>query len=170
MEKHMAAPEPTRPARRIHNTRITMTDKMIVLADLGRVKAFRVTHDMLTSKPQIELVYDCEFLESHTRLVDKVTDYAGRFGSPGMPGASISEAHNMRGEAERRLIRMVAEKICDLVRGQRYWYLAAGEGINARLVDHLDPDARATLVKNIPSDLVKIPKQQILDHFMTAVA
>jgi hypothetical protein len=35
----------------------TMTDKMIVLADLGRVKAFRVTYDMMTSKPQLELVH-----------------------------------------------------------------------------------------------------------------
>jgi hypothetical protein len=147
-----------------------MTDKMIVLADLGRVKAYRVTHDLLTSKPQIELVYDCEFLESHTRLAASVSDHAGRFAAGGMSGASISENHNLRGETERRLIRLVAEKICDLVQGQRSWYLAAGEGINARLIDHLNPAVRSALAKNIPSDLVKTPKQQILDYFMTAVA
>jgi len=146
-----------------------MTDKLIVLADLGRVKAFRVTHDILTSKPQVELVYDCEFLEAHGHLADRLTDHAGRFYSNGANGASIRENNNLRVENERRLIRLVAEKISDLVQGERCWYLAAAESINSRIVDHLHPEARAVLFKNIPSDLVKIPKQHLLDHFTAPV-
>jgi len=145
-----------------------MTDKMIVLADLGRVKAFRVTYDMMTSKPHLELVYDCEFLGAHGRLADKVTDLAGRFPMSGTPGASNGENHNLREENERRLIRMVAEKISELAEGQRYWFLAAGEGINGRIVEHLRPEARASLIKNVPADLVKVPKQQVMDYFQTA--
>ena len=147
-----------------------MTDKMIVLADLGRVKAFRVTYDMMTSKPQIELVYDCEFPEAHTRLLDKVTDQAGRFPLSGKPGASNGENHNLRTETERRLIRLVAGKISDLVQNQRYWHLAAGEGINGQILAHLRPDIRSTLVRNVSADLVKTPKHEILDHFMAAAA
>ena len=145
-----------------------MTDKMIVLADLGRVKAFRVTYDVMTSKPQLEQVYDCEFTEAHGRLLDKVTDMAGRFHAVGSSGASTSENHNLRVETERRLIRLVAEKISELVQGQRYWYLAAGEGINGRIVELLPPEARAALSRNIAADLVKTPKQQIMDHFLTS--
>jgi len=147
-----------------------MTDKMIVLADLGRVKAFRVTHDMMHSRPQLELVYDCEFLEAHGRLLDKVTDLAGRFPVSGSAGASNSEHHQLREENERRLIRLVAEKISELVQGERYWFLAAGEGINGRILDHLRPEIRASLYKNIPADLVKTPKQQIMDYFMASAA
>lgn len=144
-----------------------MTDKMIVLADLGRVKAFRVTYDMMTSKPQLELVFDCEFPDAHGRLLDKVTDQAGRFSVDGSPGASNGENHNLRVETERRLIRLVAGKIGELVHTERYWYLAAAEGINSRLLDQLRPEVRATLQKNLVADLVKTPRQQLLDHFLS---
>jgi len=142
-----------------------MTDKMIVLADLGRVKAFRVTYDMMTSKPQLELVFDCEFPEAHGRLLDKVTDEAGRFPMGGASGMSNGENHNLRIETERRLIRLVAGKINELARSERCWYLAAGEGINGRIIDQLSPETRAALYKNIAADLLKTPKQQILDYF-----
>jgi hypothetical protein len=140
---------------------------MIVLAGLGRVKAFRVSQDLMSSKPQIDLVYDCEFIDAHRRMVDRVTDQAGQFPVSGMAGASNGENHNLRGETERRLIRMVAEKINDLVHDERCWYLAAGEGINGRILDQLPPEVRSTLYKNIPSDLVKTPRQELLGHFVT---
>jgi hypothetical protein len=76
----------------------------------------------------------------------------------------------MRGENERRLIRLVAEKIGELVQGERFWYLAAGEGINGRLIDHLGPETRGSLCKNVTADLVKMPKQQVLDYFLAAAA
>ena len=145
-----------------------MTDKMIVLADLGHVKAFRVTHDMLTSKPRIELTYECEFPEAHIRLGQTVTDQAGRFAQEGTPGSSTWENHNLRAENERRLLCIVAGKISELVQGQRYWYLAAAESVNGRIIEHLHPDARAGLVKNVASDLVKTPKDQILGRFALA--
>jgi hypothetical protein len=145
-----------------------MTDKMIVLADLGHVKAFRVTHDMQNPKPHIELSYECEFPEAHIRLGQTVTDQAGRFAQGNKPGSSTWENHNLRAENERRLLHQVAEKISELVQNQRTWYLAAAESVNSRLVELLNPAARATMVRNIASDLVKIPKDQILGHFATA--
>jgi hypothetical protein len=146
-----------------------MTAKMIVLADLGRVKAYRVTHDMMTSKAQVEMVYDCEFLEAHRRVVDRVTDSAGRYAAAGNSGGSTSEAHGMADETERRQIRTVAEKINELVEGEKYWYLAAPENINGRLIVYLRPSARASLVRNLPADLVKVRKQELLDHFLAPV-
>jgi hypothetical protein len=145
-----------------------MTGKMIVLAGLGRVKAFRITPDMMTSKPQMELVYDCEFPDAHHRLKDLVTDMAGGFPVSGKPGTSIGENHNLRVETERRLIRQVAEKIGELARGQRCWYLAAAENINGRIIELLSPEVRAALFKNVTADLVKTRKQEVLDHFMAS--
>ena len=143
-----------------------MTDKMIVLADLGRVKAYRVTYDMMTSKAQVEQVYDCEFLDSHLRMADRVSDSAGRYAAMGASGASTSDDNGMMDETERRLIRMVAEKISELVAGERYWYMAAPENINGRIIVHLQPPARSGLLKNLTADLVKVPKQTLLDYFL----
>jgi hypothetical protein len=145
-----------------------MTDKLIVLADLGRVKAYRVTHDALDSKAQVNMVYDCEFLEAHWRVMDRVTDSAGRFATMGTSGASTSENHGMEEETERRLIRLVGEKISELVNGEKYWYLAAPYSINSRLMAHLRQPAREGLVKNLTADLVKVRKQDLLDHFLAA--
>ena len=145
-----------------------MTDKMIVLADLGHVKAFRVTHDMLTSKPRIDLSYECEFPEAHIRLGQTVSDQAGRFAQEGTPGSSTWENHNLRAENERRLLRLVAGKIGELVQGQRFWCLAAAQSVNSRIIEHLQPEVRATLIRNVTSDLVKTPKDRILGHFAVA--
>jgi len=147
-----------------------MTDKMIVLADLGRVRAFRVTYDPMTSRPQLVLIYDCEIADTHGRVLDKAADPAGRFAGNGSPGASNRENHNMRIETERRLIRLVAEKISELAHGQRYWYLAAGEGINGRIVEQLPADTRSRLYKNVSADLVKTPRQEIMEYFMPSAA
>ncbi len=137
-----------------------MTEKIIILADLGRVKAFRVTPDMMTAKPQLELVQDCEFPAAHQRMVDRVSDQAGSFTTGGRPGSSISENHNLRGETERRLIQLIAEKIGELVQGQRCWYLAAGENINARIVEQLSSEAKAALYKNIPAHWSRLPSRK----------
>ena len=75
----------------------------------------------------------------------------------------------MADETERRQIRTVAEKINELVEGEKYWYLAAPENINGRLIVYLRPSARASLVRNLPADLVKVRKQELLDHFLAPV-
>jgi hypothetical protein len=144
-----------------------MTDKLIVIADLGRVKAYRVTRDDMSPTPRLELVDDLEFMDAHGRLLDKVTDKAGRFpgNGTGPGGMSIGEKHGIQEETERRLVRQVAERISELARNERIWYLAAVKEINPRVVEKLDPNVRATMAKNISADLIKIPKDQILSHF-----
>ncbi len=146
-----------------------MTDKMIVLADLGRVKAYRLSYET-GEKPRIEMVYDCEFPDAHGRLLDKLTDQAGRFTDSGTSGTSTRENHNLRDEIERRLVRLVAQTVNDLARNQRYWFLAATQEINARILDLLPASARATLLRNVVADLVKIPKQQVMEYFLVSAS
>lgn len=147
-----------------------MTDKLIVVADLGRVKAYRVTRDEMSPNPRLQLVDDVELTDAHGKVLDKVTDKAGRFpgNGTGPGGMSIGEPHNFHLENERRLLRQVAERINDLVKGVRIWYLAAVKEINPRLVESLSPQARATMAKNLPADLIKIPKDEILERFQAA--
>jgi len=144
-----------------------MTDKLIVVADLGRVKAYRVTRDDMSPTPKLDLVDDMEFTDAHGRLLDKLTDKAGRFpgNGTGPGGMSIGEKHGIQEETERRLVKQVAERISTLAKNERIWYLAAVKEINPRVVENLHPGVRATMAKNISADLIKIPKEQILSHF-----
>jgi hypothetical protein len=144
-----------------------MTDKLIVVADLGRVKAYRVTRDDMSPTQRLELVDDVELTDAHGRLVDKLTDKAGRFpgNSTGPGGMSIGENHNLQVETEKRLLKQVAERISNLAKNERVWYLAAVKEINPRVVESLDPTVRATMAKNVSADLIKIPKENILSHF-----
>lgn len=139
-----------------------MTDKMIVLANLGRVKAYRVTQDEMTSTPHLELADDFEFIESHERFQTRVSDQAGH-----LPGTGNGEDHNLTLETERRILKQAAEKIDALVAHQHAWYLAAPAGINARLVECLSAPARTSLAKNVQADLVKIPSQELSGHFQS---
>src|SRR5947208_170374 len=82
------------------------------------------------SKPNLQLQDDIRFTEAHGRLLDKVTDRAGRFPSNGSPGMSIGENHNLQLETERRLLKQVAERIETLVKNEHYWFLAANAEIN----------------------------------------
>ena len=138
-----------------------MKDKMILLADLGRVKAYRLHHDPRNSTPQVELVDDFEFLESHERMRLRVSDQAGH-----LPGTGNGEDHNLQLETERRLVKEAADKICALVQGKGAWYLAAPGKINARLVECLSPEARASLAKNVQADLVKTSPEKLPGHFL----
>jgi protein required for attachment to host cells len=144
-----------------------MTDKLIVVADLGRVKAFRVSRDDMSPNSRLELVDDVELMDAHGRLLDKVTDKAGRFpgNGTGPGGMSIGEKHGIQEETERRLLRQVVERINTLAKNEHIWYLAAVKEINPRVVEKLDPDVRSKMAKNISADLIKIPKDQILSHF-----
>lgn len=146
-----------------------MTDKLIVVADLGRVKAYRLSHDDMSPTPRLELVDDVQMAEAHGRLLDKVTDKAGRFPGKGTGpgGMSISENHNLTLETERRLLKKVAERIDGLVKNERVWYLAAVKEINPRVVESLSPAARQSMVKNVSADLTRTPKEELLSHFQT---
>jgi hypothetical protein len=145
-----------------------MPHKLIVLADLGRLKAFRVTRDEMTSTLHVELAEEISFLDGQEKLVNKVTDKAGRFpASGGNNGGGAGENHNLQSEIQKRLIKRLGEGINDLVRRENptVWHFAAAQEINQRIVDTLCSEAKAKLSKSVGSDLTKIGKSELLSHF-----
>src|SRR4051812_1798572 len=97
-----------------------MPHKLIVLADLGRLKAFRVTRDEMTSKVHVELAEELNFLDGPGKMLDKVTDKAGRFpASGGANGGGAGENHNLQTEIQKRLIKRLGEGINDLVKREQ---------------------------------------------------
>lgn len=81
------------------------------------------------------------FEEAHTRLVEMVTDLAGRRAAPTQKnwGAPLSDDHNLDLEFRRRLIRHIASHIERLIQGgdcQSCW-LAAPKEITHQIVQEL---------------------------------
>ena len=144
-------------------------NKLIIAADLGHFKAYRVRKAPMES-PRISLIESYDALEGHARLSDQYSDRTGRFGNfksnkGGTTGSG--EPHNIELEKSRRIVRLIARVINSLVASDDCdgWHLAAGKKINGQIVDNLEPTVKARLEKKITANLTKVDRSEILEHF-----
>ncbi len=149
-----------------------MKNILVVVTDLGCLKAYRLENDHPNSTPRLEPVDEFQCADAHERLVDKVTDLAGRFprrtGAPHATGAmSDGERHNIELEKRKRLVRQLAQRLNALARNPEVesCMLAASREINHQLVEALEPQVRAKIAKNLPADLTKVERAALLRHF-----
>ena len=148
--------------------------KLIVIADLGSLKAYRVIRNENDPSPVFELAADTAFADAHQRVLDRVTDQAGRFPSGGQcregGGMSYGERHNEAEEVRKAQLRKLAGEINALARTEqcRTIYLAAPKTINNRLLDLLDSAVRPCVRRNLALDLTKAPKLELLRRFEEA--
>ncbi len=89
-----------------------MTRTLLVVADLGRLKAYRWDENRRYSHPRLELVDDTETGVTH-RLSEDLTDQAGQYrkglgDSEGPSALSDGEPHNIDLERRRRAIKTLA--------------------------------------------------------------
>ena len=143
---------------------------MLVVADLGGFKAFRLENNNLHRAPRLEFLEQFDNSEAHGRLVDRVSDLSGRFPrGTGLKAGAMSdgERHNIELESRKRLVRKLAQRLNSLGRGEAIerCFLAASKEINCQLLEELDPQVRAKIAKNIPADLTKLDHTQIMRHF-----
>jgi hypothetical protein len=145
---------------------------LLVVADLGGFKAFKLeNNNKLNSTPRLELLEHFHNQEAHGRIVDRVSDLSGRFpratGGRGGGAMSDGERHNMELESRKRFIRQLAQRLNVLARSQDIdrCFLAASREINHPLLKELDPQVRAKIAKNVPADLTKLGRTEILSHF-----
>ncbi|GBD96238.1 MAG TPA: hypothetical protein ENG83_06295 [Nitrospirae bacterium] len=146
-----------------------MDKRIIIIADLGHFRAYRITKEPLES-PGLTLIESYDSIEGHGKLGDKLSDAAGRFGRGGGKdevAKGSGERHNIELETEKRLTKMIAKDIEALIGSEKCkkWYLAACEKINSQIIENLKPEVKAGLVKNIVGDLTKINKSEILSRF-----
>lgn len=144
-------------------------DKIIILADLGHFRAYRVSKGAM-DRNKIELIESFDTLEGHGKLGEKVTDSAGRFGVDGgrLKGSTgYGEPHNLELETKKRLIKLIAHDVNSLIEKQncQKWFFAASKTINNQIIENLNPPVLKKLYKNIPSNLSKVNKSEILQHF-----
>ena len=149
-----------------------MKNTLLVVADLGGFKAFRVeNNNHINRTPRLQFLEQFENTAAHGRLIDKVSDLSGRFprstGVKTQGAMSDGERHNIELESRKRFVRQLAQRLNTLARDREIerCFLAASREINHQLLEELEPEVRAKIVKNVPADLTKIEQIDILRHF-----
>src|SRR5215471_16701417 len=124
---------------------------LLVVADLGGFKAFRLENNDGQRTPRLEFLEQYDNQQAHGRLVDRVSDLSGRFprGTGMKAGGAMSdgERHNIELESRKRLVRQLAQRLNSLARNKEIerFFLAASREINSQLVGELEPQVRAKL-------------------------
>jgi Protein required for attachment to host cells len=143
---------------------------LIVVADRGSLKAYQV-HETPTRGPSLQLIQAFNLTEAHGRLLDKVSDQAGRFpvgdGGTGRHMNAIAERTQMEAETNRRIRKELAERIVEIVKSSNItgWSFAAPSPCYKAIIDLLPPDVRDRIVEHVKSDLVNIEPSKLSAHF-----
>lgn len=143
---------------------------LIIVADRGSLKAYKV-NETPTRGPSLHLIQAFDLTDAHGRLVDKVTDLAGRFpvsdGAGVHHASSIAERTQLDTENDRRIYKQLADQIGKIIdgSGKDGWSFAAPAEIHGAIVDLLPSAARNRIVEHVKSDLVKVEPAKLQAHF-----
>jgi hypothetical protein len=141
---------------------------IIIVVNRGTLKAYELEQvPMHGWVPR--LLDETIFAEAHGRYRDKFSDQAGAFPATGTLGyaTALAERHGMETEGEARLFKHIGEQVSELLRKHQpeRWSFAAASEINLGILEHVAPEWRERLARNIKSDLVKVPVRSLLQHF-----
>ncbi len=149
-----------------------MKDSLLIVADLGLLRAYRKTQDSADRQPHLELIEELKPESAHQKLSDQVTDQAGRFprgGGSANTSGNLSAGENLNAEAEqdRQLISELAERINALLTDDTVTScsIAISGAIHKQLLEAIAPEARAKIGKVLSSNLAKTPPGELLAHF-----
>jgi hypothetical protein len=157
---------------RFFGQRFEMTpSSLVIVTDRGGLKAYRVD-ETPTRGPSLQLVQAFNLTDAHGKLVDKLSDVAGRFpvsdGAGGHHrGASIAERTQIEVETDRRIQKELADQITKIVssNGKEGWSFAAPAEIHGAIVDLLPQGVRERIVEHVKSDLVKTEPAKLVSRF-----
>ncbi len=141
---------------------------LVIVSDLGHFKAYAFERTD-RGTPRLEVIEEFESPESHTRVSEKLTDRAGRFGMGGERNSlkGYGDPHNLEQEEQRKVLKKIAsriEKVIEKNQPER-WYLSAPKRIQKQIVDLLSEKTRQKLRKALAADLTKFEKTEILERF-----
>jgi hypothetical protein len=148
-----------------------MNRRLLVVTDLGLLKAYELT-ETSRGTPHLDRIEELMLDEVHHRLTERITDLAGRRAAPTQKkwGAPMADDHNLRLETKRRVIRQIVGRLEELLQKRDYeacWLAADGE-INRQVLEQLPGGLRRRIEKNIPLDLIKASKEELLKRFVPA--
>jgi hypothetical protein len=144
---------------------------LVIVTDRGGLKAYRV-NETPTRGPSLQLVQAFNITDAHGKLIDKLSDSAGRFpvteGAGAHRGpASIAERTQFETEMDRRIQKELADQITKTVssNGKEGWSFAAPAEIHSAIVNLLPAAVRDRIVEHVKSDLVKVEPAKLISRF-----
>jgi len=116
-----------------------MKNTLVVVTDLGCLKAFRLENHHPDKPPRLEPIEEFNNAEAHGKLGEKVTDLSGRFprtsSAAHSAGAmSDGERHNIELESRKRLVRQLAQQFNALARGDTCAAAAEAAGLAEHII------------------------------------
>ena len=145
-----------------------LEDTIVIVGNQGELKVFKINKYERTIKGEIKIDYNLEtlntldYIDSHKKLQDIVTDQAGRFGD------NTGEEHELENERKKKVLKEIAEDIDSIntrLKPTRV-FLSFTKEYMPKLLDELSNESKEVLMKTIPLDLVKTPQDKILEYFL----
>lgn len=135
--------------------------KLIIVADMGELKSYKVQWIAETNRYHLELTNDIDYIEGRETRSESLSDDRGRFGH------SSGDDHGSEHEVEQRLVHQIADDISALLvdAPEGSCYLAFPAKHHKELTAALSEMDQKALSKNIAAGLVKCPVEDILSHF-----
>jgi len=146
--------------------------EIIITVDLGTINAYEIVRDPFkVESDRLEIIKSYVTHEPLTRASKKYSNSSGKFYQGGGTSGTTSgagEQHAVEIEAEKRLIKKLAQDINELVSDKNCnkWFLAADRSINKQLLEYLTPGVRAKLKKNVAANLTKFEKTELVSYFV----
>ena len=151
---------------------------VLILANLGEMKVYDAMPRDLEAeagvKPKnikLDLVDERNYVLTHWKLHEIVTDQAGRFKGGGQgrgtfTRGSIGERHSLENEIEEEVVREIAKDISNIATNKNVpWYLVMPNTIYIRVMDLVSPAAKEKLIKSLEKDLMKSDKMELAEIF-----
>lgn len=146
-----------------------MKKRLLILADLGHLKAYRLLYNAPGLKPKMELIGTFSTIEASGRLRDKLTDNPDlkRGDLAGMQQGITSdgERHNIDLEFQRRAVKDLARQIGEIIRkepGLDGCFFAAAKEPHNQIVEHLSAQARQQIIADWHEDLTNLPNGELV--------
>ncbi|QOR62697.1 host attachment protein [Sulfurovum sp. ST-21] len=151
---------------------------IVILANLGELKVYEAKPRDLEAeagiKPEnvkLDLIHDRNYLASHQKLHEVLTDQAGQFKGGSQERGSfsrggIAEKHTIEKEIEESVLREIAKDVSQIITEKNTAvYLAIPETIHKRVTERMQPQAKEKVVKIVEKDLMKTDKTELVDLF-----
>lgn len=147
-----------------------MSTTVIIVADAGALKAYRISEKSLIHKRKAELVKSIQYEEAHRKLSEVVSDQAGRFRGAGKifnAAGATGEEHNLLLDMQKKIIKHLAtdiESVIKLYAADAY-HLALSVKLYRPVLDALRKDIRAKLKRTVNADLTKETLGKLRERF-----
>jgi hypothetical protein len=150
-----------------------MKNKLVIVMDSGRFKAFRVEGNGVDSPRFIQIEDRQTNVEDHLSAL--VSDQQGQFGKgarSARAASSSGERHNIDLEFRRRALKEFARAVCKLADRERAEeiFFAAGSKINQQALDAMTRDVRTRIQRNLTANLTNLKTPEIMARFYPPAA